>query len=219
MKTALNRAVSSSAADAELAHPVAPGAVLKSLAAYREDPIAPHVAAILEQLGEDLTRPGLRDTPRRFAKAMRALTAGYEGDVASVVGSGVFASEGDGVVLVRDVEFYSLCEHHLLPFFGRMHVAYLPSDRIIGLSKIPRLAELFARRFQVQERLTEQVADALMELLRPKGVVVMAEARHLCMAMRGVETQHSFTTTRALRGAYATDAQARQEVISMLKDK
>jgi GTP cyclohydrolase I len=120
---------------------------------------------------------------------------------------------------VRDVEFHSLCEHHLLPFFGRVHVAYLPGERIIGLSKIPRLVDLCARRLQVQERITEQVADALMTLIEPKGVVVVAEARHLCMAMRGVEKQHSTTATRALRGMYAHDAMARQEVLSMMKDK
>jgi GTP cyclohydrolase IA len=192
-------------------------AVLKNLTDYREDPIAPHVQAIVGHLGEDLTRPGLRDTPRRFAKAMRALTSGYEGDPASVVGNGVFPAEGEGVVLVRDAEFYSLCEHHLLPFFGRVHVAYLPGERIIGLSKIPRLVDLFARRLQVQERLTEQVADALVELLEPRGVIVLAEARHLCMAMRGVEKQHSETATRTLRGVFAYDAPARQEALAMMR--
>ncbi len=194
-------------------------AVLKSLEHYREDPIASHVHAIVGHLGEDPGRPGLRETPKRFAKAMRALTAGYAGNPAGVVGDGIFPAEGNGVVLVRDVEFYSLCEHHLLPFYGRMHVAYLPANRIIGLSKIPRLVELYARRFQVQERLTEQVANALVDLLEPKGVIVIAEARHLCMAMRGVETQHSQTATRALRGAFATDVQARQEILSMFKDR
>jgi GTP cyclohydrolase I len=194
-------------------------AVLKNLTDYREDPIAAHVQAIITQLGEDITRPGLRATPQRFSKAMRALTAGYAGSAESVVGGGIFPAEGEGVVLVRDVEFYSLCEHHLLPFFGRVHVAYLPGERIIGLSKIPRLVELYARRFQVQERLTEQVADALVELLAPQGVVVIAEARHMCMAMRGVEKQHSLTATRALRGVYASDAQARSEILALLKDR
>ena len=192
-------------------------AVLKTLKDFRDDPIAGHVEAIITHLGEDASRSGMRDTPKRYAKAMRALTAGYEGDPASVVGTGVFPAEGEGVVLGRDAEFYSLCEHHLLPFFGRVHVAYLPGEKIIGLSKIPRLVELFARRFQVQERLTEQVADALVELLQPKGVLVVAEAKHMCMAMRGVESQHSSTATRALRGVYATHAEARQEVLAMLK--
>ena len=183
------------------------------------DPIAAHAKALIANLGEDPQRESLRDTPERYAKAMRFLTSGYESEPEDVVGSGIFSAEGEGVVLVRDVEFHSLCEHHLLPFFGRVHVAYLPGDKIIGLSKIPRIVDLFSRRLQVQERITEQVADALMKLLQPKGVLVLAEARHLCMAMRGVEKQHSATATRALRGVYAHDAQARQEVLSMIKEK
>jgi GTP cyclohydrolase I len=194
-------------------------AVLKKLEVYREDPIAAHVQAIVSHVGEDPHRPGLRETPKRVAKAMRALTAGYDADPAEIVGNGIFPAEGEGAVLVRDIEFYSLCEHHLLPFFGRVHVGYLPGERIIGLSKIPRLVELYARRFQVQERLTEQVADALVKLLAPIGVVVIAEARHMCMAMRGVQTQHALTATRALRGAYASDGQARQEILSMLTER
>ena len=183
------------------------------------DPIAAHARALIEHLGEDVRRPGLVETPKRFANAIRFLTGGYESEPEDVVGGGVFEAEGDGVVLVRDIEFHSLCEHHLLPFFGRVHVAYLPGDRIIGLSKIPRIVDLYARRLQVQERITEQVADALVKVLEPKGVVVLAEARHLCMAMRGVEKQHSATATRALRGVYAQDALARQDVLSMIKDK
>ena len=183
------------------------------------DPIAAHAAALIANLGEDPRRESLRDTPERYAKAMRFLTSGYESEPEDVVGNGIFSAEGEGVVLVRDVEFHSLCEHHLLPFFGRVHVAYLPGDRIIGLSKIPRIVDLFSRRLQVQERITEQVADALVRLLQPKGVLVLAEARHLCMAMRGVEKQHSATATRALRGVYAHDAQARQEILSMIKEK
>lgn len=167
------------------------------------DPLAAHARAMLEHLGEDLQRPGLADTPRRFAGALRFLTAGYEAEPEDVVGSGIFDAEGEGVVLVRDIEFHSLCEHHLLPFFGRVHVAYRPGDKIIGLSKIPRLVDLFARRLQVQERLIEQLADALVDVLNPRGVVVAAEARHLCMAMRGVQKQHSATTTHTVRGDYA----------------
>lgn len=182
-----------------------------------EDPIAELAHGMLAHLGEDVRRPGLLDTPKRFAKAMRFLTEGYEREAEDAVGSGIFPAEGDGVVVVRDVEFHSLCEHHMLPFFGRMHVAYLPGDRIIGLSKIPRLVDLYARRLQVQERITEQVADALVRLLEPRGVLVVAEARHLCMAMRGVEKQHSSTATRALRGLYAHDALARQEALALLK--
>jgi GTP cyclohydrolase I len=183
------------------------------------DPIVAHAAAMIENLGEDQHRPGLVDTPLRFAKAMRYLTAGYEAEPQDVVGSGLFPAEGEGLVLVRDVEFHSLCEHHMLPFFGRVHVAYLPGEKIIGLSKIPRIVDLYARRLQVQERITEQVADALADLLEPRGVIVIAEARHLCMAMRGVEKQHSATATRAVRGVYAHDAQARQEVLSMIRER
>jgi len=183
------------------------------------DPIAEHAQAILANLGERTDRPGLRDTPLRFARAMRFLTGGAELEPADVVGCGIFPAEGEGLVLVRDIEFHSLCEHHMLPFFGRMHVAYLPGERIIGLSKIPRIVDLYARRLQVQERLTEKVADALVKLLEPKGVLVLAEARHLCMAMRGVEKQHSATATRALRGVYAHDALARQEILSMIQER
>jgi GTP cyclohydrolase I len=183
------------------------------------DPIAAHAKEMLAHLGEDPRRAGLRDTPQRFANALRFLTGGYEAEPRDVVGNGVFDAEGEGVVLVRDIEFHSLCEHHLLPFFGRVHVAYLPGERIIGLSKIPRIVDLYARRLQVQERITEQVAEALVHLLHPRGVLVLAEARHLCMAMRGVEKQHSATATRALRGVYAHDAAARQEVLSMIKER
>jgi len=184
-------------------------------AVHFEDPLAPHVRAMLEALGEDPQREGLLQTPARYAKAMRYLAGGYAQEVDEVIGDGVFAAEGEGAVVVRDIEFHSLCEHHLLPFYGRVHVGYLPARRIIGLSKIPRLVDLFARRFQVQERLTEQVADALVKALEPKGVVVVAEARHLCMAMRGVQKQYSSTTTRATRGAYhgiLPDAERRQGV-------
>ena len=179
-------------------------------AVHFEGQVSTHVRSILEELGEDPRREGLAQTPARYAKAMRFLAGGYAGSVEAVVGNGVFAAEGAGAVVVRDIDFHSMCEHHLLPFYGRVHVAYLPARRIIGLSKIPRLVDLFARRFQVQERLTEQVADALASVLEPKGVVVVAEARHLCMAMRGVQKQHSATTTRATRGDF-------HELLPMLK--
>ena len=192
-------------------------AVLHLPSEYRQDPIAAHAQAIIENLGEDVRRPGLVDTPKRFAKALRFLTSGYEAEPHDVVGGGIFAAEGDGAVLVRDVEFHSLCEHHLLPFFGRVHVAYLPQKKIIGLSKIARLVDLYARRLQVQERVTEQIADALVQLIEPRGVIVVAEARHMCMAMRGVEKQLSLTATRALRGVYAENAQARAEILAMIK--
>ena len=183
------------------------------------DPIAAHARDLIAHLGEDPRRAGLADTPERYAQAMRFLTGGYEAEAEDAVGRALFPTEGEGAVLVRDIEFHSLCEHHLLPFFGRMHVAYLPGERIIGLSKIPRLVDLYARRLQVQERITEQVADALVRLLKPRGVLVLAEAQHLCMAMRGVEKQHSSTATRALRGEYVHDALARQELISMIKEQ
>jgi GTP cyclohydrolase I len=183
------------------------------------DPLAEHARAMIAHLGEDPARAGLVETPHRFARAMRFLTGGYEAEPEEAVGGGIFPAEGEGMVLVRDVEFHSLCEHHLLPFFGRMHVAYLPGRKIIGLSKIPRLVDLYARRLQVQERITEQVADALIRLLEPKGVLVLAEARHLCMAMRGVEKQHSSTATRALRGVYAHDAAARQDVLASIRER
>ncbi|HMA88636.1 MAG TPA: GTP cyclohydrolase I FolE [Burkholderiales bacterium] len=195
------------------------GVVMNTPAETLVDPVAAHVRAIIAHLGEEPGRPGLVETPKRFAKAMRFLTGGYEAEPEDVVGDGIFEAEGDGAVLVRDIEFHSLCEHHLLPFFGRVHVAYLPGDRIIGLSKIPRIVDLYARRLQVQERITEQVADALVRLLAPRGVLVLAEARHLCMAMRGVEKQHPVTATRALRGIYAHDPLARQEALSMIRDK
>ena len=165
------------------------------------DPIAEHMRAIIEEVGEDVTRGGLVATPARYAKALRYLTGGYAGDVESAVGNGVFPAEGVSPVLLRDIRFHSLCEHHLLPFHGRIHAGYVPGRRIIGLSKIPRIVALFARRFQVQERLTEQIADALVAVLEPKGVVVVSEAQHSCMAMRGVQEQGSSTTVRATRGA------------------
>ncbi|HUQ52396.1 MAG TPA: GTP cyclohydrolase I FolE [Gammaproteobacteria bacterium] len=177
-------------------------ALLKSVHVHdaAPDPIAAHVSAIIEDLGEDVARGGLAATPARYAKALRYLTSGYAGDVESAVGNGLFAAEGGSPVLLRDVQFYSLCEHHLLPFHGRIHVGYLPDRRIIGLSKIPRIVDLFARRFQVQERLTEQVADALVQTLEPKGVIVVSEAQHLCVAMRGVQEHGASTTVCATRG-------------------
>ena len=167
------------------------------------DPVAAHVRGILEEIGEDLERGGLVETPARYAKALRYLTSGYAADLESVVGNGLFPAEGGGPVVVRDIAFHSLCEHHVLPFHGRVHVGYMPGRTIIGLSKVPRIVDVFARRLQVQERITEQVADALVKLLNPEAVVVVVEAQHLCMAMRGVEKQGSTTTTRATRGDYA----------------
>ena len=176
-----------------------------------------HVRQMLEALGEDPGRPGLRKTPERVEAAMRWLTRGYEMSVAQVVGDAVFEEQHESMILVRDIELYSLCEHHLLPFFGRAHVAYIPAGRIVGLSKLPRIVEVFSRRLQVQERLTDQVADAVMDVLRPQGVGVVIEALHLCMAMRGVEKQNSKTVTSALRGVFRDDPRTREEFLRLVQ--
>ncbi|MGA9751425.1 MAG: GTP cyclohydrolase I FolE [Acidobacteriota bacterium] len=176
--------------------------------------------AMLEELGEDPSREGLVQTPKRVAKAMRFLTSGYDADLADIVNGAVFDAEDyRELVLVRDVEFYSLCEHHLLPFFGKVSVAYLPGEKIIGLSKIPRLVDVFARRLQVQERFTKQIADSLEEIIRPRGVAVLATGFHLCMAMRGVEKQASQTTTTAFTGDFQRDERRRKEFLSLLKTR
>jgi GTP cyclohydrolase I len=177
--------------------------------------LASLVARQLELLGEDPRRDGLRRTPARVAAALRWLTHGYDLDVNDVVGSGVFNESHDNMVLVRDVELYSLCEHHMLPFFGRAHVAYVPNGRILGLSKIPRIIDVFARRLQVQERLTEQVANAVERALNPLGVGVVLEAVHLCLMMRGVEKQGSKTITSALRGTFRECPMTRDEFLRL----
>jgi GTP cyclohydrolase IA len=174
----------------------------------------------LELLGEDPDREGLRRTPERVARSLSWLTRGYRTCVADVVGQGVFASEGHrNMVMVRDIELYSLCEHHLLPFFGKAHVAYIPNGHIVGLSKIPRIVDVFARRLQVQERLTEEIAGAIDETLKPSGVGVVIEAYHLCMMMRGVEKQNSRTITSALRGGFRDDPKTREEFLSLAYGK
>jgi GTP cyclohydrolase I len=170
----------------------------------------------LELLGEDPDREGLLRTPERVAKSLAWLTRGYEMDVDQVVGSGLFDSEGtSNMVMVRDIELYSMCEHHMLPFFGKAHIAYIPDGRIVGLSKIPRIVEVFARRLQVQERLTEQIASALDDVLHPQGVGVVVEAYHLCMMMRGVEKQNSKTLTSAVRGSFRSDQKTREEFLTL----
>jgi len=169
----------------------------------------------LQLLGEDTTRPGLLRTPERAASALAFLTRGYEQTAASVIGEGVFEESHDGMVMVRDIEFYSLCEHHMLPFYGKAHVAYIPDGRILGLSKLARIVDVFARRFQVQERLTDQVADAIQDVLSPLGVGVLVEAEHMCMMMRGVEKQNSSTVTSAVRGCFLDDARTRDEFLRM----
>jgi GTP cyclohydrolase I len=174
------------------------------------------IRRMLVALGEDPDRPGLHKTPARVEAAMRWLTRGYRHSVHEVVGRGIFEEPHENMILVRDIELYSMCEHHMLPFFGRAHVAYLPDGRIVGLSKIPRIVEVFARRLQVQERLTDEIADALMEVLQPHGVGVLIEASHLCMMMRGVEKQNSRTVTSALRGCFRDDPSTRAEFLQLV---
>jgi GTP cyclohydrolase I len=168
-------------------------------------------------LGEDPLRPGLVRTPQRAAAAMAWLTRGYGMDVHEVVGDALFEEVHENMVMVRDIELYSLCEHHLLPFFGKAHIAYIPNGKIVGPSKLPRLVEVFARRLQVQERMTEEIAAAVEEVLAPRGVGVVIEAVHLCMMMRGVEKQNSRTITSALRGIFRTDARTREEFLSLVR--
>jgi GTP cyclohydrolase I len=172
---------------------------------------------LLRRIGEDPARDGLAQTPERVEKAMSFLTQGYAMDVVTVLNGALFEVEYDEMVMVRDVEFYSLCEHHLLPFFGKVHVAYVPSGRVIGLSKIPRLVEMYSRRLQVQERLTTEIADAIVQAIEPQGVGVIVEAQHLCMMMRGVEKQHSATVTSAMRGVFKTQMQTRNEFLSLVR--
>ena len=170
----------------------------------------------LELLGEDPDREGLIRTPQRVANSLAWLTRGYEMDVEHVVGNGIFDAEhATNMVMVRDIELYSLCEHHMLPFYGKAHVAYIPDGKIVGLSKLPRIVEVFARRLQVQERLTEQIASALNDVLKPQGVGVIIEAYHLCMMMRGVEKQNSKTITSAVRGLFRSDPRTREEFLTL----
>ena len=181
----------------------------------RTEQYAGHVREQLALLGEDPDREGLLKTPERAAKAMSFLTRGYGMSLESVVGDALFQEEHENMVMVRDIELYSLCEHHLLPFFGKAHVAYIPNKKIVGLSKLPRIVDMFARRLQVQERLTEQVAKAVEEVLEPHGVGVVIEAYHMCMMMRGVEKQNSRTITSALRGVFRDDAKTRDEFLQL----
>ncbi|MEK7405214.1 MAG: GTP cyclohydrolase I FolE [Acidobacteriota bacterium] len=172
---------------------------------------------VLRQLGEDPAREGLARSPERIEKALAWLTSGYRTDLNEIINGALFTVKYDEMVIVKDIEFFSLCEHHLLPFFGKMHVAYLPKHKVIGLSKIPRVVDMFARRLQLQERLTQQVADTLVEALDPLGVGVICEARHFCMMMRGVEKQHSGAVTSAMRGAFRDRKETRDEFLALVR--
>ncbi|WKZ66066.1 MAG: GTP cyclohydrolase I FolE [Flavobacteriales bacterium] len=178
--------------------------------------ISGHFAPILKAIGEDPGREGLKKTPERVAKALQYLTHGYDLDPAAILRSAMFTEDYSQMVLVKDIEVYSMCEHHMLPFFGKAHVAYIPNGRIVGLSKVPRVVDAFARRLQVQERLTDQIRDCLHDTLQPLGVAVVLECSHLCMQMRGIQKQNSVTTTSAFTGIFLTDNRTREEFIQLL---
>lgn len=184
-----------------------------------ENRVREAIELMLAEMGEDPTREGLAQTPERVAKALNFLTSGYDTDIDAVVNNALFTVDYSEMVIVKDIDFYSLCEHHLLPFFGKCHVAYLPREKVIGLSKIPRLIEVFSRRLQVQERLTNQIAKTLSAALDPLGVGVVVEATHLCMLMRGVEKQNSFAVTSAMLGNFRSDARTRMEFLELLKQR
>lgn len=177
------------------------------------------IRQLLAELGEDPTREGLLNTPTRVEKSLRFLTSGYGADLDTILNGALFTVDYNEMVIVKDIDFYSLCEHHMLPFFGRCHVAYLPQGRVIGLSKIPRLVDIFARRLQIQERLTSEIAQTIEDKLNPLGVAVVVEATHLCMAMRGVEKQNSFAVTSAMLGVFREDARTRMEFLELIKHR
>ena len=175
------------------------------------------IRQLLAELGEDPSREGLLNTPKRVEKALTFLTSGYTADVDTVLNNALFTVDYNEMVIVKDIDFYSLCEHHLLPFFGRCHIAYIPKGKVIGLSKIPRLVEIFARRLQIQERMTSQIAETILDKIDPLGVAVVIEATHLCMAMRGVEKQNSFAITSAMLGGFQHDARTRMEFLELIR--
>ena len=182
-----------------------------------DDPIEPIITSMLKELGEDPGRNGLQSTPQRVARAMRFFCQGYQQDPVKILNNALFDVTYDEMVIVKDIEFYSLCEHHLLPFFGRVHVAYIPDGKVVGLSKIPRLVEMFSRRLQVQEKLTTQIAETLDRVLTPKGVAVVIEAVHLCMMMRGVAQQNSSAITSSIKGEFETDSKTRAEFMELIR--
>ena len=177
------------------------------------------IRQLLAQLGEDPSREGLLDTPKRLEQSLRFLTSGYQADVDAVLNNALFTVDYNEMVIVKDIDFYSLCEHHMPPFFGRCHVAYIPNGRVIGLSKIPRIVDIFARRLQVQERLTNQIAATINDKIKPLGVAVVTEAAHLCMSMRGVEKQNSIAVASAMLGGFRTDARTRSEFLELIKNR
>ncbi len=183
----------------------------------KTDAIAERVRPILEMLGEDPNREGLVRTPERYAKSLEFITSGYRTNLSHIVNGALFQCKCDEMVIIRDIEFFSTCEHHLLPFFGKIHVAYLPKDKVIGLSKVPRIVDMFARRLQLQERLTQQVAEAIEEVISPRGVGVLCEAQHFCMMMRGVEKQGSSTVTSTMLGSFRTHKATRDEFLSLVR--
>ena len=183
------------------------------------DPIEGLVTTLLKELGEDPGRNGLERTPARVARAFRFLTGGYELEPATILNDALFQVSYDEMVLVKDIDFYSLCEHHLLPFFGRVHVAYIPNGKIVGLSKLPRLVEMFSRRLQVQERLTTEIAGTIETVLAPRGVGVVVEGIHLCMMMRGIEKQNAFAITSSMRGAFNADPKTRAEFMELIRHR
>ena len=185
----------------------------------QEHRIACHVREMIKLIGEDPSREGLRKTPERYEKALKFLTSGYLQNVDHVLNGATFTVSYDEMVVVKDIEFFSLCEHHLLPFFGKCHVAYLPNKRVIGLSKVARLVNMFARRLQIQERLTSQIAEAIQEKISPEGVGVIIEARHLCMQMRGVEKQHGQAVTSAMLGGFRHNKQTRDEFLALIRPR
>jgi GTP cyclohydrolase I len=184
-----------------------------------EAPIAPMIRGVLEALGEDPRREGLAQTPERVQKALRFLTSGYKTNIQDLVNGAIFEVQYDEMVIVKDIEFFSMCEHHMLPFFGKIHIAYIARNKVLGLSKLPRIVDVFARRLQIQERMTQEVAQCLQDLLDPEGVGIVAEAQHLCMMMRGVEKQHSGTVTSAMLGCFRAQKETRDEFLSLIRSK
>ena len=194
-------------------------AAVIEMKAPKSGTIAMNMREVIRELGEDPERDGLLQTPERVEKALKYLTSGYTADLNQIVNGALFEVNYDEVVVVRDIEFFSMCEHHMLPFFGKMHVAYLPSKKVIGLSKIPRIVDVFARRLQIQERLTQEVAETIQKLIEPRGVAVICEARHFCMMMRGVEKQHSGAITSSMLGAFRNNKATRNELLSLLTQR